>query len=60
MLDTIQAMSLLAIMEIVGPVLLAAALIYGVYHSRRRRGQQQQADAATRHLYTQEEARRSD
>ena len=59
MLDTIQGMSLLTIMEIAGPILLAAGLIYGLY-SRRRRGQQQQADTATRRLYTQEEARRPD
>src|SRR5215216_3450364 len=30
MLDTIQSMSLLTIAEIVGPILLGAALIYGI------------------------------
>lgn len=60
MLDTIQGMSLLTIMEVVGPILLGVGLIYGLYHSRRRRGQQQQADAATRRLYAQEEGRRPD
>jgi hypothetical protein len=60
MLDTLQGMSLLTIMEIVGPILLAAALIYGIYHSRRRRGDKQAGDAATKRLYAQEEARRSD
>ena len=38
MLETTTSLSLLTIIEIVGPILLAAALIYGIYHSRRRRG----------------------
>ena len=39
MLESIQAVSLLTIMEIVGPVLLLAVLIYGTLQwSRRRRG----------------------
>ena len=59
MLDTVQGMSLLTIMEIVGPILLASALIYGIYHSRRRPGQQQQADAATKRLYAKEETDRA-
>ena len=58
MLDTLQAMSLLTLAEIVGPIILGIALIYGIYHSRRPRGTQQQSDAATKRLYTQEEARR--
>lgn len=37
MIDTIQSMSLLTIAEIVGPILLAAGLVYGIYHSRRSR-----------------------
>ena len=37
MLDTNQGISLLTLLEIVGPILLAAALIYGIYHTRRRR-----------------------
>jgi len=37
MLETLQSLSLLTMMEIIGPILLAAALIYGIYHSRRRR-----------------------
>jgi len=40
MLDTLQSMSLLTLAEIVGPILLGAALIYGIYHSRRRRSRQ--------------------
>jgi hypothetical protein len=52
-LESNQAMSLLTIMEIIGPVLLIAALIYGtVQWSRRRRGPAQAAgEAATRQLY---------
>ncbi len=53
MLESIQAMSLLTIMEIVGPMLLAAALIYGtVQWSRRRAGMTDRVrEAATRRLY---------
>jgi hypothetical protein len=53
MLESIQAMSLLTIMEIVGPVLLLAVLIYGTLQwSRRRRGPPQVArEATTRELY---------
>jgi hypothetical protein len=40
MLDTLQSVSLLTLMEIVGPILLAAALAYGIYQTRRRRGTQ--------------------
>jgi hypothetical protein len=48
-----QAMSLLTIMEIVGPVLLLAVLIYGTLQwSRRRRGPTQAVrEASTRKLY---------
>jgi FtsZ-interacting cell division protein ZipA len=54
MLDTLQAMGLLTLMEIVGPVVLAAALIYGIMRSRRGR-QTAQANAATRRIYAQED-----
>jgi hypothetical protein len=37
MLDTLHSVSLLTAMEILGPILLAAAIVYGIYHSRRRR-----------------------
>jgi len=40
MLDTLQSLSLLTIAEIVGPVLLAIGLIYGISRTRRRRGRQ--------------------
>jgi hypothetical protein len=36
-LDSVQAMSLLTIMEIIGPVLLLAVLIYGTVQWSRRR-----------------------
>jgi hypothetical protein len=52
MLETVQSLSLLTIMEIVGPIVLAAGLIYGIYHSRRRRSQQPPAKAGT--IYAQD------
>ena len=53
LLESIQAVSLLTIMEIVGPVLLLAVLIYGTLQwSRRRRGPTQAVrEASTRELY---------
>ena len=53
MLESLQAMSLLTIMEIVGPMLLLAVLIYGTLQwSRRRRGLTQSVrEASTRQLY---------
>jgi FtsZ-interacting cell division protein ZipA len=52
-LESIQAMSLLTILEIVGPVVLLAVLIYGTLQwSRRRRGTTQAVrEASTRELY---------
>jgi hypothetical protein len=52
-LDSVQAMSLLTIMEIVGPLVLLAVLIYGTLQwSRRRRGPTQAVrEASTRQLY---------
>jgi hypothetical protein len=52
-LDSIQAMSLLTILEIVAPVVLLAVLIYGALQwSRRRRGTTQGVrEASTRELY---------
>jgi hypothetical protein len=52
-LESIEAVSLLTIMEIVGPVLLLAVLIYGTLQwSRRRRGPTQALrEEATRELY---------
>jgi hypothetical protein len=53
MLDTVQSVSLLTLVEIVGPVLLAAGLIYGIWHSRRRRPQQPKSKAGT--IYAQDD-----
>ena len=52
-LESLQAMSLLTIMEIVGPVLLLVVLSYGTLQwSRRRRGPTQSVrEASTRQLY---------
>jgi hypothetical protein len=52
-LESIQAMSLLTILEIVGPVVLLAVLIYGTLQwSRRRRGTTQAVrETSTRELY---------
>jgi hypothetical protein len=52
-LNSLQAMSLLTIMEIIGPILLLAVLIYGTMQwSRRRRGPTQAVrEASTRELY---------
>jgi hypothetical protein len=36
MLETVQSLSLLTLAEIIGPILLAAGLIWGIMHSRRR------------------------
>ena len=53
MLESLQAMSLLTIMEIIGPILLFAVLIYGTMQwSRRRRGPTDAGrEGATRELY---------
>jgi len=52
-LDSVQAMSLLTIMSIIGPALLLAVLIYGtIQWSRRRRGPTQAVrEESTRRLY---------
>lgn len=52
MLDTLQGLGLLTTIEIVGPVVLALAFIYGVYHTRRRRGLQPQSRPGT--IYAQD------
>jgi len=40
MLETAQSVGLLTILEILGPIVLAGGLVYGIYHSRRRRNHQ--------------------
>ena len=52
MLDTLQGLSLLTLAEIVGPIVLAVAIIYGIYHSRRRRSAQPRNKAGT--IYAQD------
>ena len=51
MLETPSSLTLLTIIEIIGPILLAAALVYGIYHSRRRRGQPRNKTGT---IYTQD------
>jgi hypothetical protein len=58
MLETSSSLSLLTLMEIVGPILLAAGLVYGNMRSRRSRRERPRADAATKNLYAQEDAGR--
>ena len=52
MLETLQSLSLLTVMEIIGPIVLAAGLIYGIYHSRRRRSTQPDSTKGT--IYAQD------
>jgi hypothetical protein len=52
MLDTLQGLSALTIAEIVGPVVLAAAIVYGIYHSRRGRSAQPRNKSGT--IYAQD------
>ena len=52
MLETITSVSLLTLMEIVGPVLLGIALAYAIIRVRRRsRAERSYTDEATRRLY---------
>jgi hypothetical protein len=55
MLDTLQGLGLLTIAEIIGPIVLAIVLIYGIYHSRRRRGLQPRGKPGT--IYAQDNTR---
>jgi hypothetical protein len=58
MLSTLEGVSLLTLMEIVGPVLLALALAYGISKaSRRPKGRAEQDSArATRAHFREREA----
>jgi NhaP-type Na+/H+ or K+/H+ antiporter len=57
MLENLQTVGLLTFMEIVGPLLLGAAIAYAIWRTRRRSRRQQAAtDQASRRLY-QEGAR---
>ena len=52
MLETITSVSLLTLMEILGPILLGLALVYGIVRMRRRsRTERAHTDEATRRLY---------
>ena len=52
MLETITSVSLLTLMEIVGPVVLGIALVYAVMRVKRRsRAERAYTDDATRRLY---------
>jgi hypothetical protein len=52
MLDTGTSLSLLSLMEIVGPLLLGVALIYGLVKYRKRsRAMRVHTEEATRKLY---------
>jgi hypothetical protein len=54
MLDSLTSMSLLAAMEILGPLVLAAGLAYGIWvASRRRRAAREASDQAARRLFQQ-------
>jgi hypothetical protein len=57
MLETEHSLTLLTIMEIVGPIILAGGLLYGIIVASRRRGaQKSRGDAATRRLYQQKDS----
>jgi hypothetical protein len=58
MLDDLHSLSLLTLIEIVGPILLALAMWYGIMRSRRSKASKVATDQATRALYQEEEARR--
>ncbi len=63
MLETLTSVSLLTTMEIVGPALLAAAIAYGIFATRRRRrAEKKRTEEATQRLYRQgaEDEQKSD
>jgi NhaP-type Na+/H+ or K+/H+ antiporter len=58
MLENLQSVTLLTIMEIVGPILLGVALWYGIVRTRRlSKSQREATDRATQRLYRQESDR---
>ena len=57
MLDDLHSLSLLTVMEIVGPLLLALGLVYGIVRSRRSKSARVGTDRATRDLYRHERER---
>jgi hypothetical protein len=56
MLDTAPAITLLTIMEIVGPLVLAGGLLYGMLvASRRPRASRRASDAAAHQMHRQKD-----
>lgn len=56
MLDTAPAITLLTIMEIVGPLVLAGGLLYGMLvASRRPRASKRASDAAAHQMHRQKD-----
>jgi len=59
MLNTLTGISLLTVMEVLGPIVLGGVLAYAIIHNRgRTRAERARTDAATRQLYDQEEKAR--
>ena len=57
MLDDLHSLSLLTVMEVVGPLILSVGLVYGIVRSRRSKSARVGTDRATRDLYRQEPER---
>jgi hypothetical protein len=54
MLDNLPAVSLLTIMEIIGPLVLGLGLLYAILRNRKRtRSERARTERATAHLYDQ-------
>ena len=54
MLETLTSVSLLTIMEIVGPIILGLAIAYGIWRTRgRSKSEKARTAEATRALYDQ-------
>jgi hypothetical protein len=52
MLENLNSVSLLTIMEIIGPIILGLAIAYGIWRTRHRsKAQKAQTAEATRALY---------
>jgi uncharacterized membrane protein len=59
MLNTLEGMTLLTVMEVLGPAALAVVMVWAIFYTRgRTRAQQARTDAATQRLYDQEESAR--
>jgi hypothetical protein len=60
MLDDLHSMSLLTLMEIVGPIVLGLGLWYGIARSHRNKAARMATEEATRALYRDEARRQAD